>query len=151
MLEKWAITALIGVALFATGFFGGCSHGRKTEAANWIAESAASNERFREKEKAWQEEKESITDEAQSKIKKLENDVAASRAAAIGVRNQLACARDPACNPAAGTGSQAAIALADVFGACDAEYREMGKDAQRSRIAGETCENNTTHSATVTK
>lgn len=136
MLEKVAIYVVILVLACAASFMKGCEYEQdKQDAANAKQQAENDIESARRITAQTQAKK-----EAENERKKLAADKAVALAAANGMRNQLECARDPACNPAIGTGSKAVTALADVFGECQSRYVGMAEKADTSWIAGSLCE-----------
>lgn len=102
-----------------------------------------SSERARELEHAWQINIEEVAKNARKQNDELENDLASATAAAVSLQQQVSIlARKPAkcAEPASGGGADAdKLLLAELFREADEVAGRMAEEADRGRIAGESC------------
>lgn len=96
-----------------------------------IAAVAAENEAHRLKERALTKRVEDARNESVKRETALRRDAANSRSAALGLRDQLADIRRGIPGLAADAVRERADTLAELFGACAAEYRDMAETADR--------------------
>lgn len=92
---------------------------------------SAANERYRAKEQTWQFQLSEAQDAAKKRETKLLADATAARSAAGSLRDDLAAIRRDLPGLAADACREQADRLADVFGACVGEYRDMAEEADR--------------------
>lgn len=144
----WArIVVAIGVVLWLG--FQIYSYGREVERKAWQAKTTTqalnTSEGRRAQEGATSKAQDEADDAHIQTIRQLSDQRDAAAAAAERLRRQLAaaqrvasgCAQD---DPAADRSGQAVAALGAVLGACEAEYREMGRAAAEHLAAGQLCE-----------
>lgn len=102
-----------------------------------------SSERARDLEHAWQINIEEVAKNARKQNDELENDLASATAAAVSLQQQVSIlARKPAkcAEPASGGGADAdKLLLAELFREADEVAGRMAEEADRGRIAGESC------------
>lgn len=137
LLRDWRVWAALGIVAAALWLR---ADGARSNEQRWQQKVAEQDAKFRAEETRRQTEQEKAREQNKKDVAAARVDARRAAAAADGLRKQLACARDPACNPAPGTGSEAANTLGDLLGYCDAEYRAMAKEADASRTAGQLCE-----------
>lgn len=125
------------------------SYGREVERKAWQAKTTTqaldTSEGRRAQEGATSQAQDEADDAHIQTIRQLSDQRDAAAAAAERLRRQLAaaqrvasgCAKD---DPAADRSGQAVAALGAVLGACEAEYREMGRAAAEHLAAGQLCE-----------
>ena len=144
--------SLIPVATFAVGLLlagtvQGWRYGKqivdiRAEQAQAVTEAVT---QAREEEQRRIKDLEVIADDTRNKLDAANADAVASRAAAAGLRQQLADFRQRArCNPtAAGGGTPAEdplFLLSDLLSRVDERAGELAEFADRAHIAGRTCE-----------
>jgi predicted membrane metal-binding protein len=125
------------------------SYGRQTERLAWqlstTKQAATTSEGHRAQEGATAKAQDEADDAHIQTIRQLSDQRDAAAAAAERLRKQLAAAQRVANggakdDPAADRSGPAVAALAAVLGACEAEYRAMGRAAAEHLAAGQLCE-----------
>jgi len=141
LISRVPVWAWAAAALLAWGWSGHARYGALK--SDVVQQTAKSEKEQRDEDLRRREAQARVMDKAQAAAEAARSDADRARAAEQRLRNQLAKSRAggaPSVSSAASAGSAPADTYRELFGDCVARYRELGEEADRHRIAGDTCE-----------
>jgi hypothetical protein len=127
--RAWIAAVALCVASVGIGYWRGNVAGRATVQAKWDAAALKWNEETRKQEQGYANKIDQAIAERDAKLKTIQSDAAAARAAAGSMRDQLTEARRGLAAHSPAAVLDYANAATELLGECTAEYQSLGEKA----------------------
>ena len=127
----WAALALAFALSFGAGFWKGNEHGKSTVRAEWQSATAAANQEARRLEQARQRRADEAAKLAATREAGIRAAAAGARRESLGLRDDIAAARDYAAQSRAAA-ERVAVLATDLLGRCEGKYLDVAEAAQRA-------------------
>ena len=127
--RAWISAVVLCVASVGIGYWRGNVAGRASVQAKWDAAALKWNEETRKQEQGYADRIAQAVAERDTKLKAIQSDAAAARAAAGSLRDQLTEARRGLAAHSPAAVLDYATTATELLGECTAEYQSLGEKA----------------------